>query len=282
MIKRHHCNLSLPDDDDDEKINLNCLLLADTNAECTPVHVENLLQHFDNATQLTSGELLFLLVYIVAIESGFVPQTDYEGEKFCLKALHATSSFHSKNVLHLSHLKPAYTRSEDLRRFTLKLHSLVAVDYTNEDHLYSFLLGFVMGDLLIVNLTPANSMEGKGYSHALSIGRYILSIQYKNKSLCQRFNKLQELTSTLRDQLFVPMRCQQLNWLNCFIYPSLNGMPAELYDHILKHLNQNQLKILANVNKSLYNLTINSKFRCQNSSHSAVLSRNISSRSSLF
>lgn len=277
MIKRHHHRDPLPDD---EKINLNCLLLADTTADCTPVHVQKLLQHFDN-TQLTHGELLFLLVYIVALESGFVAQADYEEEQFYLDTLDANSSFHSKNVLRLSYLKPAYTRSDDLRRFTLKLHTLVAIECVNSDQLYSLLIGFVMGDLLIITLSPANSSESKGFSCALSIGRYVLSIQAKNKPLYKRFSKLQELTNILREQLFVPMRCQQLNWLNCIIYPSLDGLPAELYDNILKYLTKNQLKILANVNKSLNNLTCNSKFISQTSSHS-LLTRSSSSRSSAF
>ncbi|XP_023304401.2 protein nutcracker [Lucilia cuprina] len=260
VVKRHRCDSS-----PNEKLNLECLLLSDTSTENgIPRHVENLLQHF-NSSQLSQAELVFLLVYIVALESGFANLADNEESKLFVKSLTATSSFHAKNILNLSRHKPNYCSTDAKTRFTLKLHTLIDVQQAAYNDLYALLTGFVTGDLLIITLTPAPKTGAKGFSTTLSIPRYVLSMQAKNKTLHQRFRKLDELSYILREHLFVPMRCQQLNWLECWIYPSLDGMPAELYDYILKYLNKNQLKILANVNKRLYHLTTASKFMQQSS-----------------
>ncbi|KAI8116520.1 Protein nutcracker [Lucilia cuprina] len=250
VVKRHRCDSS-----PNEKLNLECLLLSDTSTENgVPRHVENLLQHF-NSSQLSQAELVFLLAYIVALESGFANLADNEESKLFVKSLTATSSFHVKNILNLSRHKPNYCSTDAKTRFTLKLHTLIDVQQAAYNDLYALLTGFLTGDLLIITLTPAPKTGAKGFSTTLSIPRYVLSMQAKNKTLHQRFRKLDELSYILREHLFVPMRCQQLNWLECWIYPSLDGMPAELYDYILKYLKKNQLKILANVNKRLYNLT---------------------------
>ncbi|KNC22927.1 hypothetical protein FF38_02881 [Lucilia cuprina] len=258
VVKRHRCDSS-----PNEKLNLECLLLSDTSTENgVPRHVENLLQHF-NSSQLSQAELVFLLAYIVALESGFANLADNEESKLFVKSLTATSSFHVKNILNLSRHKPNYCSTDAKTRFTLKLHTLIDVQQAAYNDLYALLTGFLTGDLLIITLTPAPKTGAKGFSTTLSIPRYVLSMQAKNKTLHQRFRKLDELSYILREHLFVPMRCQQLNWLECWIYPSLDGMPAELYDYILKYLKKNQLKILANVNKRLYNLTTASKFMQQ-------------------
>lgn len=245
-----------------EKVNLECLLLSDltTNEfDGVPVHVQTLLKHFDNS-QLRQTEILLLLVYVIALESGYVEASHYDQVQYEIQHLSATATFHAKNILNLSHYKPNFKASEDKTRFSLKLHTLIDVEPVEKDYLYALLTAMVTGDFLIVTLTPSPSTGAKGFSLALSIGRYVLSMQSKKKPLYQRFRKMSELSLILRDQLFIPMRCQQLVWLNCSIYPSLTGLPTELYDHILKYLSKNQLNILANVNKSLYNLCKISKF----------------------
>ncbi|XP_005185149.2 protein nutcracker isoform X1 [Musca domestica] len=240
-------------------MNLNCLLLADTTLECAPLHLQHVLRHFENASRIAPGELLFVLTYIIALESGFVAQKHYEEMGSRLHWISSTTSYHSKNVLRLSRLAPNYESNEEQTRFYLKLSSITDMNVTSTDQISALLAAFVTGDFLIVTLSPATSTTAKGYSVALSIGRFVLSMSIKNKPIYQRLKKLDELTNLLREQLFVPMRNQHLYWLSAPIYPSLDAMPPELYDNILQYLSFNQLKILVNVNKSLYNSTINSK-----------------------
>uniref|UniRef100_A0A1I8P4M1 F-box domain-containing protein n=1 Tax=Stomoxys calcitrans TaxID=35570 RepID=A0A1I8P4M1_STOCA len=251
--KRYCADMSLT-----EVKNLDCLLVADTCMECVCQPLENLLQHLEGSKP-SQAELIFILVYAVALESGFVSLKTLQSNKSMIKYLPATSSYHSKNVLCLSLLPPLYIKSEGLERFSLKLRSLIDVEMQTEEDVFSLLVGFVCGDYIILTLSPSNSTGANGFSVALPIGRYVLSMHSKNKPVFQRFRKLHELSLVLRDKLFTPMRNQHLCRLAAVIYPSLNGMPPELYDNILKYLSYNQLKILANVNKTLYNTTVCSK-----------------------
>lgn len=238
--------------------NLDCLLLADTTRECVPQHLQSIMELGEGA-QLSQGELIFLLTYIVALESGFAEVLDYDKNKNILHHHSSTSSYHSKNVLRLSRSNPSYSINEDRSCFSMQLCSITNLENTNSDDTTALLVGFVTGDLIIVTLSPAHSTGAKGFSVALSMGRYILSVQRKNNPLHHRLSKLDELSIMLRDKLFVPMRNQHLYRLDAGVYPSLQAMPPELYDNILKYLNVNQLKILANVSKSLYYLTKNNK-----------------------
>lgn len=258
-VKRHCTDSSSCDD----TIDLKCLLLSDTSEQSgVPQHVRILLQHFE-AVQLTPAEILFLLVYIVALETGFVGRTEYELLKSSLAALPATCLFHARNIVRVTRVTPQYQANGDRTRFSLKLRSLIDVENASCDYLCALLTGFVTGDFLIVTLTPATSKASKGFSITLSIARYVLSTLKKNKPRYGRFCKLDELSNVLRDRLFLPLRCEQLGWCGCCIYPSLNGLPVELYDHILKYLPKAQLAVLANVNKSLCSIINSSKFMSQ-------------------
>ncbi|XP_075163951.1 nutcracker [Haematobia irritans] len=223
-----------------------------------PLHLENILKHFEGTT-LSQAELIFLIAYAVSLESGFVSQEGYEESERYLIRPSPTASYHSKNVLRLSRIPPKYVKMEDSIRFSLKLYTFVDLKETSPDEIYSLLVGFVSGDFLILSLSPANTTGARGYSIALSIGRYVLATHRKDKPLFQRFRKLDELSLFLRDSLFTPMRNQHLRSLEAYMYPSLEGIPPEMYDNILKYLNRNQLRILLNVNKTLYNLTACSK-----------------------
>lgn len=233
--------------------------MADTSIEDVPLHLKNLLQHFENSS-LDRGELLFLIIYALALESGFICKEDYEEHGDNIHGIPSFSSFHSKNILRLSRKPPKYIKSEDGSRFSMKLYSITDIEAKSTDEIFGLLVGFVTGDFLIVTFSPANSMCAKGFSLALSIGRYVLSMSSKKKPAFQRLRKLDELSILLRDKAYVPMRNQHLCWLGATIYPSLDGMPPELFHNVLQYLTHNQLQILANVSKTLYNNTVCSKY----------------------
>ncbi|KAL9917389.1 uncharacterized protein ACN2A1_003159 [Glossina fuscipes fuscipes] len=86
--------------DPTEIADLDCLLVLDTTSECAPLHLQYVLSSID--CHQSSGELLFLLVYTVALESGYICEADYDLCKGSILRLSATSSFHSKNALRLS------------------------------------------------------------------------------------------------------------------------------------------------------------------------------------
>lgn len=113
------------------------------------------------------------------------------------------------------------------------------------------LMAIIVGDQLMVTLSPAPSSKLPGFSVSLSIGRYVLNIQPKSKPIYHRFRKLDELAFQLKQNLFQPMRSQQLTQMAQHLQPSLLGLPGELYQEIFVYLNENQMKVVAKVNRQL-------------------------------
>ncbi|TDG53203.1 hypothetical protein AWZ03_000018 [Drosophila navojoa] len=215
-----------------------------------PLHLQQLLQQYKN-TRLSSAELLLLLIYTVALESGFVENESYVEKRSLLKPVPSIGCFHIYNVRLLSRQRVNYTKDDTNFRMLLRLmldNSSMeepAAIYTLQSHLFAV----VLGDLMMVTLSPVAPSTEPGFSVCLPIGRYVLNVQLE--PIHQRFRKLYELSLQLRQKLFQPMRAQQLLLLKPHMHPSLLGLPVELYDKIFAHLNNNQLNIVANVNKQL-------------------------------
>lgn len=217
-----------------------------------PLHLQQLLQQYKN-TKLSPAELLMLLIYVVALESGFVENECYVEKRALLKPVPSVGCFHVYNVRLLSRQRVNYTKDDTNFRMLLRImldnssmEEPTAI-YTLQSHLFAV----VLGDLMMVTLSPVAPSTEPGFSVCLSIGRYVLNVQLE--PIHQRFRKLDELSLQLRQKLFQPMRAQQLLSLSIkpHMHPSLLGLPVELYDKIFAHLNNNQLNIVANVNKQL-------------------------------
>lgn len=252
--------LSPPEEDN---VDLKCLLLADTTLQCAPLHLRQLLQHVEDNATTTATEILLLLIYGVALEAGFITRSEYAKYTDVIMRLAPTSSYHSKNVLRMSRQRPSYMTNNNKQQFVMQLRNIVNVAMsgtTQSALLNSQLTCLVTGDFLIVTLTPDRTTNIPGRSICLSIGRYVLNAHPKGKELFQCFRKLDELSRLLRENVFMPVRNGQLEALAISVYPALLGMPAELYENIFKYLSQNQLKILANVNKQLNYLSTHSKY----------------------
>ncbi|KAI9581344.1 hypothetical protein GQX74_012669 [Glossina fuscipes] len=232
------------------------LLLSDTTTNCAPLHLRNILNHF-NESQLNQFDLLFVLIYTVALESGYMCKSDHI--QTMVSPLSSTSSFHSKNVERLSKLKPIFTVTPDKKKFTMKLNSVVDDRQVTAEKIYALLTATVCDDLMIVTLSPANCLNSGGFSTVLLISRYVLDEENDVKLSFHRFCKMPELTTILRDKLFVPMRNKHLSWMQAHIYPSLDAMPVELYENLLQYLNKYELNSLAKVNWNLFNVTVRSK-----------------------
>uniref|UniRef100_A0A1B0FM52 F-box domain-containing protein n=1 Tax=Glossina morsitans morsitans TaxID=37546 RepID=A0A1B0FM52_GLOMM len=232
------------------------LLLSDTTANCAPLHLRNILNHF-NDSQLNQLDLLFILIYTVALESGYMCESDYI--QTMVSPLPSISSFHSKNVERLSKLKPIFIVTPDKKKFIMKLSSVVDDKQVNAEQIYALLTATVCDELMIVTLSPANCLNSAGFSTVLPISRYVLDEENNVKLPFHRFCKMPELTTILRDKLFVPMRNKHLSWMQANIYPSLDAMPVELYENLLQYLNKYELNSLAKVNWNLFNVTVRSK-----------------------
>ncbi|KAH8397529.1 hypothetical protein KR222_008953, partial [Zaprionus bogoriensis] len=229
------------------------LSLDTATAEAVPRHLRQLLGQLQRS-QVNAVELLLLLVYAVALECGYVRDSTYREKRKLLKPVPAVGSFHIYNVRLLSECAVEYSRESDYAPYRMLLRTLLD-DASGEDGvsiettLQSMLTAVVLGDLLLVTLSPVPPSRECGFSVCLSMGRYVLNVQLQ--PLHQRFRHLDELSLELRQKIFQPMRAQQMLALKLHLYPSLLGLPAELYDEIFRHLTTNQLNIVANVNRKL-------------------------------
>ncbi|XP_017135858.1 protein nutcracker [Drosophila miranda] len=224
--------------------------------EAVPLHMLQLLdQYKGEVPKISSAELMMHLIYLLALESGFVENETYNQTRHKLKPVPAFSSFHAGNVRILSLETTHYVVEFNDTMFTIKLRTLQDKHATEEAALVvamqSTLRAVHLGDELMVSLSPPVSSKLPGYSIALSIARYVLNIQAKGKPIFNRFRKLDNLSYLIKQHIFYPMRTQQLMQVNHQLLPSLMGMPEELYEKIFRHLSRSQLKIVAKVNSHL-------------------------------
>ncbi|XP_039966830.1 protein nutcracker-like [Bactrocera tryoni] len=232
-----------------EDINLKQLLLSDTTIQCSPLHLRQLLRLY-KIDVLSPAHILFLLVYLIALECGFVPRHLFK--KFCrvLSTIPPFLTYHSKNVLFLSREKPIYQfKSPHETYFSIELRVL----NRNVKHssLNSILTALVSGDYLLVTLTPTTTTL-RGFSSCLSINRYIISHLTLREPISRYFRNLDQLTVKLRDEVFIPVRNEQLAYLGASPYPSINGLPVESREFLYGYLNETDLKNLSQMSKQFY------------------------------
>ncbi|XP_034657003.1 protein nutcracker [Drosophila subobscura] len=224
--------------------------------EDVPLHMRQLLALCESEDRkIAPAELLLLLIYLVAMECGFVEVETYSQKRHKLQPVPAFSSFHAGNVRLLSLEPPHYSVGFNDTVFSFKLRTLHDKHTTEEAALViameSRLRAVHLGDELMVSLSPPVSSKLPGYSTALTIARYVLNIQAKGKPIFNRFRKLDNLSYQLKQNLFHPMRTQQLGQINQQLQPSLTGLPEELYQEIFRYLNRTQLKTVGKVNSLL-------------------------------
>ncbi|XP_022218120.2 protein nutcracker isoform X1 [Drosophila obscura] len=224
--------------------------------EAVPLYMSQLLDQCAGADRkIPPAELLTLLVYLVAMESGFVEVETYSQNRHKLQPVPAFSSFHAGNVRLLSLEPPHYSIGFNDTVFTFNLRTLHDKHEAEEAVLIavmqSRLRAVHLGDELMVSLSPPVSSKLPGYSIALTIGRYVLNIQAKGKPIFNRFRKLDNLSYELKQNIFHPMRTQQLMQISQQLQPSLVGLPEDIYPHIFRYLNRAQLNTLGKVNSSL-------------------------------
>jgi len=218
-----------------DKVNLDCLVLGECTAEKVPTHIQQLLQFYD-PVETQPCEVIWLLVYICAIENGFITQEDYKTMSLELELpAYTVNIYHSKNVLKLTRKRPAYVKNADHSLFTMKLMLWSNLEPAqDESDLKVILSAFVSGDWMVMTLSPEKTdSQMSGCSTVISISRYFISLFDSKQPIYKRFRKINELAKTLAHELFVPMRAQQNTILNKFPDAFLNRLPAEVYAYIL-------------------------------------------------
>ncbi|XP_017070825.1 protein nutcracker isoform X10 [Drosophila eugracilis] len=233
----------------------NPLILEHANLDSVPQHMEKLMRQYQDDPKLPAAEWLNLLIYLIALECGFVEEETYAQKRHLLQPVPSFSSFHALNVRLLSEQPAKYEVCFNNTAYSMRLRTLLD-KHTSEEAsvvaaLQSRLMAITLGDQLMVTLSPAPLFKQPGYSISLPIGRYVLNIHPKNKPIYHRFRKLDELSYQLKQHVFQPMRSQQLMQMEQKLQPSLLGLPYELYHEIFRYLDKKQLNVVAKVNRQL-------------------------------
>lgn len=234
----------------------NPLILEHATLEWVPQHMDKLLNQYQECRKMPAAEWLHLLTYLVALECGFVEEETFAQKRHLIQPVPSFSSFHAQNVRILSEQPARYEVCFNDTVYIMRLRTLLDKHAPEETSLVAALqcrlMAVSLGDQLMITLSPAPPSKQPGYSVSLSIGRYVLNIQAKNKPIYHRFRKLDELSYQLKQHLFQPMRSQQLMQMEMKLQPSLLGLPDELYFEIFRYLDKSQLNVVARVNRHLH------------------------------
>ncbi|XP_037949568.1 protein nutcracker-like [Teleopsis dalmanni] len=262
------------------QISTDCMLLQDLNVKTTPIVLKRFMDHMKDK-DYTNQELFFILAYIVALECGFVTEEEYERCKNSLQHNSTVSSYHSKNVLTISRLSPTYSFVPNKCFFQMNLYSIFGVDTKSGcgRALLSSFNGYTTGEFMILTVSPDHAIKSEGYSICLSVERYVMNCS-RDRPIFNRFARLEEFATTLRDKLFVPIRNGQIQLLELCCHPSILGLPNEIYADIIKHFSDRELRYLAKSNKHLGNIVNDYKKRKQKKKNVCILTKKESSESS--
>lgn len=237
-------------------LNTSVLLLEDSTSEKFPDYVNLLLSKID-IKNLSQGELLSILIYCIALETGFASITAIKAlnnndndndqdnmmkmkSKYCLNTYWGYS-FHLQNIMILCSL-PTFNINENNYRSSdenVIKNKIALYDYSNIECL---LICIQCGEYLICTLTPNNN-NSLGKSLCLSISRYVQPI--KKLNLTKRFKNLKELSFLLKDQLFIPIRNYLMSEDSQSYYPGLNGLPSQILSIILNNLSLHDIQQLS-------------------------------------
>ncbi|XP_012162418.2 protein nutcracker isoform X1 [Ceratitis capitata] len=210
----------------------------------------NQLHKFFINKPLSQAHCLFLAVYVIGIQVGFIPQNFFLNRLMGLTQLESWSTFKKSNVEICCNQAPTYEYDSPHETFFTE-NFITAASVEEDDILKSKLVALVTGDFMMVTLSPHPSTQSLGRSTCLSIGRYVIKYSDSEIPLESCYQKLNQLQMQLRNELFVPVRISQLTLLDASPLPSFMGIPRELRFEVYKYLKSTDLKKLAWVNKAI-------------------------------
>nr|XP_019541704.2 protein nutcracker [Aedes albopictus] len=208
------------------------LLVEDSTKSQLSKHLARLLQRFvqryQQELEISSFDLLFMTVYSVALETGFIP----EGHRilYMSSRLQPIFASYDSNVVWLfSGIVPENFYSRSTRSYRLDLHLLGSDERCS-------LVGIKSGDLLVLTFTTPNRVDIPGRSIILPVARYIPFVNLHKLGLC--FQNLKELSLKLKNNIFVPIRDALCQDDDAITYPSLGGLPDEVVALLVKYLDK--------------------------------------------
>lgn len=197
-----------------------------TNQIALPSHTLTILDKLVSQTSLSRFDLFNVLVISIGSECGFydadleIEVNKYPGYPF--------NNF-DKNFINDCANLFTYKPDKNFFNFIFKFINCPAAKV--------FLTCIFSSDIVIV--TAKNLKNGapvmSGFSIAVSLSRYV-PFDFNNDFPHKTFRKLKEFSKNLKNEIFLPCRCQIYQSINR-MNPSLIGIPIEVLDKIFLFLN---------------------------------------------
>lgn len=224
------------------RLNPSVILIEDSTLNEIPVHLEKILKNVITQTKPSQSDLLFSVLYGIALEVGFI--CDEKNLTSTNVVIHHNWSFTFNNELteKYSQLPTNWCQFDGLiNTIQLTMPNINKESYN--------MMSLKSGDFIIVTLVPPQNSQRPKNSVCLSISRYVPLQNYKEISRC--FRNLKELTIKVKNELFLPLRNDIYLTAQC-LNPSLLGVPQEVLYCILRYLNQSNKAHLARTCKTIY------------------------------
>lgn len=223
--------------------NLNAVLtLDDSTAGNVPAHLLRMVHEQSTAAiRRTKSDLLAMLVYVAAVECGFVTITHAAD----LNATHTAkpwASFHCDIVRKHCDRLPCDYRNETINGY---LARLILLQLSERNGL---LIARDIGDGLCVTFSvQLSNGEHLARSMYLSAGRYVLRTTFVEASFANCVQNLKELSYRVKNELFMPIRIALLTDELVFdecrkLFAGLLGLPNELLLKMLAMLTAEERK----------------------------------------
>ncbi|XP_055625617.1 uncharacterized protein LOC129768175 [Toxorhynchites rutilus septentrionalis] len=208
--------------EDDKKANNDLklgVLVEDSTKSQLSKYLARLLQHFtqryQHEVEISSFDLLFMVIYCLALETGFIPEghvlEDAQGvlrPGFDRRLMHIFSAIVPSNL---------YDRVNRSYRLDVYLPGI-------EDN--CALVGIKSGDFLCLTFTILQRSDMLSQSILLPVSRYIPIINFQKLNIsCQN---LKDLSCRVKNNIFIPIRDALCQASSPSLYPSLIELPDEV------------------------------------------------------
>ncbi|XP_053674662.1 uncharacterized protein LOC128724967 [Anopheles nili] len=231
--------------------NLRPLVVEDSNRVLLAPSLELTLRYFfthcgKDVTEISRSDLMIVLIYVVALETGFTPKGSPMPAVYRSEKHHCYRSFDQRLVKHFATQLPMDWLRRRAGPYQLEME--LVHEASTRENLSCSLVAFCSGDMLIANLLPSvGKATGASFSTVIPISFHVPSVNSTRLPISYQY--LQGLSLKLKNELFVPFRNLIFLKFVPIVNPSLLGLPQELVNKIKSYLDHRSKQHLLEVFK---------------------------------
>ncbi|KFB51537.1 AGAP006814-PA-like protein [Anopheles sinensis] len=210
------------------------LLVEDSHRASLTPSLELALRHFlanckKDVREISRCDLMIVLIYVIALESGLIPAGASLPEKCRPDKAHIYRTFDVRLVKHFATRLPMGCFRDASNVYRLEM--VFAYGDIPGSRAACEIVARPSGDSMIVNLiSNYTKMISTNPCTLIPLNFHVPSINTVRLPLC--FQSLKQLSVKLKNDLFVPFVAMMYQQFIPIINPSLTGLPQELKDKI--------------------------------------------------